>query len=215
MREAELTRRQFLVGGAAGAAMVWAAPKIGFWSPAAAEPSGPAVAPDAIVALGTLPFGDDFDEETPGGLLRNWHVRQAISIVGTSLFGATSPANTSLDAADFLAGHGHAVALASALGPGRIETVQAFAFQALHRYTLSFDVAGSHRAADPWPATLVASLPGCAADLRVTRRSGDGFGHFQLQVQPTMSTTSTIVFASDDAPGHAGLVLDNVELRAG
>jgi hypothetical protein len=45
--------------------------------------------------------------------------------------------------------------------------------------------------------------------------SGDGFRTFQLQVRTTASTTSTIVFASDDAPGHAGLILDNVALAAG
>ncbi|HEX3539464.1 MAG TPA: hypothetical protein VHT75_03385 [Acidimicrobiales bacterium] len=217
LKPAELTRRQFLLGGAAGAAVVWATPKLGWWAPAGAQTLTPATdtAGDVTAALGGLPFGDNFDHELPGGLLRNWNVHQGISLVGTSLFGAASPGNGALDQADFLADHGHAVALSSAFGPGRIETVQAFAFQALQRYTLSFDVAGSHRVADPWPATLVASLPGCAAALRVTMGSGDGFRTFQLQVRPTASTTSTIVFASDDAPGHAGLILDNVALAAG
>lgn len=161
-----------------------------------------------------LLFSDNFDQEFPGFLLTNWNVVRPILLVGMTQFGVPSPANSVLDSSDFLAGHGLAACMGSpSSGPGRIESGEAFAFPE-GKYTLSFQVAGSHHSADWLPATLIASVPGCDAALTVIRSASDGFVRYSLNFSIDQATVSTVVFESGGAPGQAGLVLDDVRLSA-
>jgi hypothetical protein len=206
-----------LVAGATGAAAVWAAPKLG-WSTPAGALEAVSFSADPTAAFGELPFADDFDQEFPGGLLTRWNMARPVQLAGTTQFGTPCPANGGLDNTDFLAGHGIVVAMdgmfGGSTGPGRIESAQTFAFHD-GLYNLSFQVAGSHRRADPIPATLIASMPGCDATMTVVMVASDGFVRFTLPFLVTFATVSTIVFESGDAPGQAGLLLDDVSLTRG
>jgi hypothetical protein len=214
-----LTRRQLLVGGAAGAAALWAVPKLG-WSGVAdaltLAPADPGAATDDDPS--TVVFADDFNQEFPGSLLTRWNVARPVQLVGTSQFGAPCPANSGLDSTDFLAGHGIVVAMDGVIGagtgPGRIETMQVMTFSG-GRYQLSFNVAGSHHRSDPLPAKLIASVPGCGAAMTVVRSAPDDFLPYSLDFVVKGPMVSTIVFESGDTPGQAGLLLDDVSLARG
>jgi hypothetical protein len=212
-----VTRRQFLVAGAAGAAAVWAAPRLGWWSRADALTLGLPAAPTATPRLGQLPFSDDFDQEFPGQLLTGWSVTRPARLAGTTQSGLPCPANKRFDSTGFLSGHGMVVVMDGAFGattgPGRIESVHAFALSA-GRYTLSFQVAGSHHGSDPLPGTLTSSLPGCGAAMSVGCAAAEGFRRYRLTCLVTEVAVTTIVFESNDAPGQAGLVLDDISLSA-
>jgi hypothetical protein len=215
-----VTRRQFLVGGAAGAAVLWAAPRVG-WSdrasalgmdsPDPVDPSDSGDQTDETDSSGQL-FSDNFNQEFPGFLLTNWNVVRPVLLVGMTQFGVPSPANSGLDSTGFLAGHGLAVCMSSpSNGPGRIESGEAFTFPE-GKYTLSFQVAGSHHSADSLPATLIASVPDCGAAMTVIRSASDGFLRYSLDFSVDQATVSTVVFESGDAPGQSGLILDDVAL---
>ncbi|MDP9073457.1 MAG: hypothetical protein M3N98_04630 [Actinomycetota bacterium] len=153
----------------------------------------------------------------PGGLLTNWSVTRPVLLAGTTQFGVPCPTNTGFDNTRFLSGHGIVVGmdglLAGGTGPGRIESLQTFQFPS-GRYTLSFQVAGSHHGADQWPATVVASVPGGNATMTVIGTVSDGFVGYALNFLVSHAAVSTIVFESGDAPGQFGLLLDDVSLVA-
>lgn len=219
---AGFTRRQLLLAGG-GAAVVWVGgatvlAKVfgggvlggGVSGGGVSGPLGGAVTTPSLRAL---PFADDF----ANAALPEWNVRRPVAILGTTPFGARYAGNDSLDRSDFLRGRGTVVGLdgplGGATGPGLLETVDTFAFEPGSAYTLTFAVAGSHQSRDRMPpSTVTASLPGLGVSRRVTLQPHDDFLTFSLDVPVTGEARSTIVLASEDAPGQAGLLLESVSL---
>lgn len=207
-----LSRRQFLAlgGGSVAALCAGVAFDRRSSAPVAVDGAGPA---GATTSFRRPPFADAF----VNGALPDWNVRRGVAILGATPFGIARAANRVLDRSDFLAGHGTVLgldgALAAGTGPGLIETVDAFLFEPGSTYRLSFGVAGSHQSSDRLPpSTLTARLPGLGASTRVTLQPHDGFRSHTLDVTVDRPTTSTIVFASENAPGQAGLLLESVSL---
>jgi len=210
-----LSRRQLLLFGGAGAALLYA-------GRATLLPVGPGghSAPrpeDRVVAtpdLRGLAFSDAFANPA----LPGWNVRRPVAILGATPFGFGYAGNSVLDRPEVLQGRGTVIGLdgpmGASSGPGLIETADAFAFEPGATYRLRFSVAGSQQRADRLPAsTVVASLPGLGVEKRVTRQPGDGFLEFDLDVPVDAVAMSTIVFSSENAPGQAGLLLESVSLR--
>jgi hypothetical protein len=213
-----LSRRKFLTLSGGGVAVVWAGSKLVLprLSPSAttpAAPVAPVVGPGSTPSLRALPFSDDFANSA----LPEWNVRRPVAILGTTPYGFRYPATEALDRTDFLHGRGTVIGLdgprAGASGPGLIETVDTFVFEPGSTYTLKFRVAGSHQSSDRLPpSTVTASLPGLGVSKTVTRQPHDDFLEFPLEVPVTSPATSTIAFASQNAPGQAGLLLESVSL---
>lgn len=211
-----LSRRHFLVAGGGGAALLWA----GWTGLARRAPGGPAAAgpvaavrPATAPGLRELPFADAFADPA----LPSWNVRRPVAILGTTAFGFGHPANAVLDRPEVLQGRGTVIGLdgplAGSTGPGLLETVDAFVFEPGATYRLAFSVAGSQQRADRLPpSTLTASLPGLGVSRQVTRRPADGFLEVTLDAPVTGPALSTIVLASENAPGQAGLLLESVSL---
>jgi hypothetical protein len=212
---AGFSRRQFLLAGTGGAALLWAgraallAPTPGGGLAASGPLEGAAAtAPN----LRGLPFTDTF----ANAALPEWNVRRPVGILGTTPYGTPLSGNEALDRTDFLRGRGTVIGLdgplGSSSGPGLMETVDTFVFEP-GAYTLAFRVAGSHQSADRMPpSTLTASLPGLGVSRQVTRRPHDEFLDFTLDVSVSEPAMSTIVIASENAPGQAGLLLESVSL---
>ncbi len=205
-----LSRRRFLIISGGGAAALWAA------QPGLAQ----ALQPGRLLGPATaappfrlLPFADDFGDAT----LAQWNVRRSVAILGATSFGLDRPTNGTLDRADFLAGRGTVIGmdgpLGASTGPGLMETVDTFVFEPGATYVLRFTVAGSHQGADRMPLSSVsASLPGLGATTSVARMPADDFLEFSLEVPVARRALSTIVLASGDAPGQAGVLLESVSL---
>lgn len=212
-RGAGLSRRQFLILGGGSAAAIW----VGY-SPVAqalqvGQTSG--LLPGEVNAprLRSLPFADDFSDAA----LPEWNVRRAVSFVGSRPYGAMFPATEALDRTDFLRGRGAVLdldgPLGASTGPGLIETIDTFVFEGGATYALRFSVAGSHKAADAMPlSSVTVSLPGLGAYKDVKRMPNDDFLEFTLEVPVSTPGISTIVVASGDAPGQAGVLLESLAL---
>ncbi|MEO7837271.1 MAG: hypothetical protein ABIS21_06475 [Acidimicrobiales bacterium] len=212
------SRRQFLIGGAGGAAALWAGGvtlrrRSGGGVGADGAGDGPAAATIRSLPFISLPFIDTFADTA----LPAWNVRRPVTVLGTTPFGRAFPSNQTLDRPAVLAGRGTVLGLdgrlAGTTGPGLLETIDPFAFEAGSTYELTLGVAGSQQRADRMPpSTVVASLPGLGISTHVVRRPMDGFRPFTLQVPVTRSAASTIVVASGNAPGQAGVLLQFVSL---
>ncbi len=212
-RGAGLSRRQFLILSGGSAAALW----VGYATGAQALQPGSVTRrlPGGVSAprLRTLPFADDFTNAA----LPEWNVRRAVSIVGSTPYGTAFPATDALDRTEFLRGRGAVLDLDGPLGvstgPGLIETVDSFVFEGRATYALRFTVAGSHNAADAMPLSNVSvSLPGLGARKDVARMPNDDFLEFTLEVRVRRPAVSTIVVASGNAPGQAGVLLESLSL---
>lgn len=212
-RHGVLTRRQFLILGGGGTAVLWAGVRLTGRSPGDAVTVGAVEESVTAPALRVPPFHDTF----ANAALPAWNVRRPVAVLGTTPFGVALAANRALDGAGFLRGRGTVIGLdgplAGSSGPGLLVTIDTFAFDAGSTYALTFSVAGSHLSADRMPpSTVVAGLPGLGVSRRVTRSPLDDFRTFTLQVPVTRPATSTIVLASENAPGQAGVLLESVSL---
>ncbi len=202
-----------MVGGG-GTAVLWAGRGVLLRAGAGGvQAAGPVGGPGSVANLRQAPFVDSF----ANAALPGWNVRRPVAILGTTPYGFTYPSNGVLDHPEFLRGRGTVVGLdgplAGSTGPGLIETVDAFVFEPGATYALTFSVAGSQQRADLMPpSTVIASLPGLGVSREVTRRPGDGFLEFTLEVPVTAPAISTIVLASGDTPGQAGVLLEAVSL---
>ena len=217
-----LSRRQFLLVGGGGAALLWAGGTalmrtvtggtrtvIG----TGAATAGPVEGAFSGHALRGLPFTENF----ANAALPAWNVRRPVAILGTTPYGFVHPANRALDHPEILQGRGTVIGLdgrlAGSTGPGLLETVDRFAFEPGSTYKLVFVVAGSQQSSDRIPpSTITASLPGLGVAKSVTLRPRDGFMEFTLDVPVGAPASSSIVLASQNAPGQAGLLLESVSL---
>jgi hypothetical protein len=222
-----ISRRQLLAGGAAAGLVLVVRPlhpeaasttqdrELLSGTGSAARSSEPY---DTRAALGSE-FDDDFDSELPGVTLHRWQALGGVTVFGRTRYG-DSRSSGFLDTTDWLRGHGMVVALdASSSGnrlPGHIRTRERFLFEKGVGYVLEFDAGGSHRARDHGAVRncVIARVPGVGATCRTSVLPTAGFGRVTLRFIPRATTTSTVELASGDAAGRAGVVIDNVRLRA-